>query len=215
MWFKYKDTTIKWQYPVGVLFDLLGNPEELPWPLTVYFQGFPSTVLMRLADQQNGLLKSQFMSSVKESSVLKFGENKVINLSTEDRNNLWDSLLSNDYEKFWEVNNKLYPDRNQLKSLAVRIIRASKDRPIIQEPISDPSMTLGDLLANLLPSLFGSGGEVGKELKAVAIVQGISPPLNTPIGWLAEHCSHPDNFLYIVVREKSGAGVGTSFSAAK
>lgn len=31
------------------------------------------------------------------------------------------------------------------------------------------------------------------------LVQGISPPLVTPVQWLSEHLSHPDNFLHICI----------------
>ena len=31
------------------------------------------------------------------------------------------------------------------------------------------------------------------------VVQGIEPNLNTPVLWLSEHLSYPDNFLHICV----------------
>ena len=33
------------------------------------------------------------------------------------------------------------------------------------------------------------------------VVQGIEPPLETPVQWLSEHLSHPDNFLHICMVE--------------
>jgi len=30
-------------------------------------------------------------------------------------------------------------------------------------------------------------------------IQGIEPPLETPVQWLSEHFSHPDNFLHISI----------------
>lgn len=35
---------------------------------------------------------------------------------------------------------------------------------------------------------------------AVALVQGIQAPLDTPLQWLAAHLAHPDNFCHIIVR---------------
>jgi hypothetical protein len=32
------------------------------------------------------------------------------------------------------------------------------------------------------------------------LVQGVSPSLDTPIQWLSEHLSYPDNFLHICVK---------------
>lgn len=34
------------------------------------------------------------------------------------------------------------------------------------------------------------------------IIQGIEPPLETPVQWLSEHLSHPDNFLHICMTER-------------
>lgn len=31
--------------------------------------------------------------------------------------------------------------------------------------------------------------------ESLILIQGIRPPLNTPIQWLSEHLSYPDNFL--------------------
>lgn len=31
------------------------------------------------------------------------------------------------------------------------------------------------------------------------VIQGIQPPLNTPLQWLSEHVSYPDNFLHIAL----------------
>lgn len=40
-------------YPVGVLFDLLAG-QQLPWSITVHFQGFPTSQLMRCARCTDG-----------------------------------------------------------------------------------------------------------------------------------------------------------------
>ena len=32
------------------------------------------------------------------------------------------------------------------------------------------------------------------------LVQGVTPPLDTPIQWMSEHLSYPDNFLHICVK---------------
>ena len=42
MWCSMEDgTPLKWHRPTGVLFDLHGTPEELPWRLVVHFTKFP------------------------------------------------------------------------------------------------------------------------------------------------------------------------------
>ena len=51
-------------YPVGVLFDLFANPQELPWPITVHFQGFPTQQLLRCPNE--AFVKSHYMNVLKE-----------------------------------------------------------------------------------------------------------------------------------------------------
>ena len=34
------------------------------------------------------------------------------------------------------------------------------------------------------------------------VTQGIQPDLETPLQWLAEHLSYPDNFLHVIVSLK-------------
>jgi len=55
--------------------------------------------------------------------------------------------------------------------------------------------TLGNVLIELIPQLFFDD-KVPK-----VTIQGTSPSLNTPIMWLSQNYSYPDNFLYIVYSE--------------
>jgi len=65
-------------------------------------------------------------------------------------------------------------------------------------PFAGEQHTLGDLLREFVPEVFAGGSAViDNEWRVV--IQGIEPPLETPIHWISEHFSHPDNFLYIVI----------------
>jgi autophagy-related protein 5 len=89
------------------------------------------------------------------------------------------------------------------------------DKPFIQKLFSpfdceqEKVMTLNDLLE------FTVNHEAQCELLANekkilscniddyrVIIHGIEPPLHTPIQWLSEAFSHPDNFLHICLVEK-------------
>ena len=59
-------------------------------------------------------------------------------------------------------------------------------------------MTLGEALRASVPSVFAGEGESATETFAVHI-QGVTPPLESPLGDLAAALCHPDHFLYVVL----------------
>eukprot|EP00126_Sphaerothecum_destruens_P008868 Sdes_comp20371_c0_seq5m14213 len=64
MWFEYKGTPLKWHYPIGVLFDIIGTPSELPWPLTVHFQFYPEEQILHCHDTET--VETHYISMLKE-----------------------------------------------------------------------------------------------------------------------------------------------------
>lgn len=70
-------------------------------------------------------------------------------------------------------------------------------KEVIQEPfniLDDEGVcwTLGDLIRYLFGSSFDAKNNA-------VIIHGITPPLDTPLQWLARHLTHADNFCHIVV----------------
>lgn len=57
------------------------------------------------------------------------------------------------------------------------------------------NLTIANLAISLSPSLC----ELDGEKKTQVMIHGIEPMLETPIQWLSEHMSYPDNFLHISV----------------
>lgn len=177
---------------MGVLYDLLAE-SELPWPLVVHFQNFPTEQVMRLG---NALIRSFFMNSLKESTYVKQNGIKVINeFGIRETDAIWEGLYDANYEKFWNTANVVSPASTGL--LPVRILRPNF--PIMQfpcptklEPDQDASSTLASTLAFCKVALAPTSS---------ILIQGISPPLETPLHWLYQHFCHPDGFLYIVVKE--------------
>ena len=49
-WFSFNGVPMKWQIPVGVLFDLVVAGREMPWMLLVHHRFFPSSVLLPMTD---------------------------------------------------------------------------------------------------------------------------------------------------------------------
>ena len=54
------------------------------------------------------------------------------------------------------------------------------------------TLTLGHALAILAPD--------AETQTHVVVIQGLEPPMETPIHYLSEHLSYPDNFLHVVIK---------------
>eukprot|EP01113_Clastostelium_recurvatum_P035984 TRINITY_DN5072_c0_g2_i1.p1 TRINITY_DN5072_c0_g2~~TRINITY_DN5072_c0_g2_i1.p1 ORF type:complete len:340 (-),score=101.29 TRINITY_DN5072_c0_g2_i1:94-1113(-) len=271
VWFDYKSVPLKWHYPVGVLFDLYatqnnnnagGHRPDLPWDLTLHFQGFPSSVLLRCPNDDT--VKQHYNNVLKEANYIKHGDGSKVNkLSLQEVTDMWEGLRMKEYERFFSVNRALYAPADSLKHIPLRVCLPGQ--PFLQDLIPHKNQqggdsTLAEILAYFLPELYGgskgastsfftpasstiapsspSSPSISSSLTSSiissyvtpsspprpdsdassssssssplslavpgkaprVIIQGINPPLETPILWLSENMSHPDNFLYIIVR---------------
>eukprot|EP01118_Nematostelium_gracile_P016337 TRINITY_DN673_c0_g1_i1.p1 TRINITY_DN673_c0_g1~~TRINITY_DN673_c0_g1_i1.p1 ORF type:complete len:268 (-),score=50.20 TRINITY_DN673_c0_g1_i1:153-956(-) len=197
MWFDFKGKPLKWHYPIGVLFDTMATPSDLPWDLTVHFLGFPSDQILRYGSEET--VKRHFNNVLKEANYVKHGDcSKVYALSVSETNDLWEGVKLAQWERFLGTNAKLIPEPPALKNVPIRLFqRSNRDNLVlIQEPVNpfddkkNPK-TLGSVMAELLPNLFPNSNQ------PKVVIQGVSPPLNTPITWLLNNFACPDNFLYI------------------
>jgi len=197
MWFDFKGKPIKWHYPIGVLFDVLGSSMELPWALTVHFQGFPSDQLLRCPNEAT--MKSHLTSMLKESTFIKNGDcSKINDLSVSDSNDLWEGFKLNDFDKFWKSNSKLQSEGVSLKRVPIRIFQLGNCTQVPVTALDEKGVpkTLRSALIEIVPHLFSE-----TQTKAPrVIIQGVCPSLDTPITWLSENFAHPDSFLYIVIK---------------
>lgn len=183
-------------YPVGVLFDLLSD-NELPWSITVHFQNFPTDQLLRLSNSGTSNTRSYFMNSLKESTYVKQNGIKVINdFGIKESDSIWEGLYDGHFEKFFNVSNLIVQQTNQIP---VRILRPNF--PIMQYPCEWKNSATGEMvtLGQALNSC-----KLGLNLdspESEILVQGIRPPMETPLFWMSQHLSHPDGFLYIVIKD--------------
>ena len=111
-WFAFEDVPLKWQYPLGLLYDLFSgaapyqahtqesNDEntaeidnnQLPWRLTVHFADWPEQTLVR-PDAEGRVLHDAFINAVKEADFLRNGTAKgIMSLSKEDSTTLWNAV---------------------------------------------------------------------------------------------------------------------------
>ncbi|KAG0053037.1 autophagy protein 5 [Gryganskiella cystojenkinii] len=199
IWFDYKGTPLKWWASNGVAIEGL-----LPWKVTVHFQNYPGDKLLSAAQGEG--CKDAFMSMIKEADYLRNGTTKkVMNLSKADQTQLWDGILKNDYNQFWDVNHRLVlNDGAAPRHLPVRIYLPG-NCPVIQEPVipldeQDTPRTLGQILNDALPALFPLNCDnATPRPSAGALIHGIRPSLDTSILWASQNLAYADNFLHLVI----------------
>ena len=111
-WFSFENVPLKWQYPLGLLYDLFSGSspsqvsgsnakdsepaeateEGLPWQLILHFTEWPEQALVR-PDAEGKMLHDAFVNSVKEADFLRNGTAKgIMSLSKEDSTQLWNAV---------------------------------------------------------------------------------------------------------------------------
>jgi len=219
IWLEYESIPLKWHYPIGVLYDLYTSSisstnSHLPWQITVHLSKFPEGEIIRFPDKES--IEAYYMSTLKEADSLKHKGKIIGDMQKRDHKQLWNSLLQDKYDGFWNINNKLmsYTDNLQyFRYIPFRIYIL--DKPFIQKLFSpfdseeEKWMTLNDLFFFAL-NHEAQCEQLANEKKILStniddykvIIHGIQPSLQTPIQWLSEHFSYPDNFLHICLVEK-------------
>jgi len=210
IWLEYEGQPLKWHYPVGLLYDLFAQHSQLPWNLTVHFQNYPSEELMRCGSRD--VVEAHFMSTVKEADALKRKSQVINGMQKKDHKQLWMGLLNDKFDQFWMVNRKLMEctPEDPFKNIPIRLYQP--DKPFVQKLVKPfletedasgggggrvrtETLTLGHALSILAPDAI--------DVSHTVLIQGLEPPLETPIHYLSEHLSYPDNFLHVVLKSAS------------
>ena len=190
-WLEFEGSPLKLNYPIGLLWDLNSASAELPWNITINFSNFPEGEIVRCNNR--AAMEMIFMSSLKEADTLKHRGEVMNGLQKKDHNQLWLGLQNVKFDQFWSVNRKLMENTHEkpFRSIPLRIYQPEKNH--YTQRLVKPKGTLGEVLASLgfIPSLETESQSI--------ITHGIQPPLETPIQWLSEHLSFPDNFLHLVL----------------
>ncbi|KAK7503046.1 hypothetical protein BaRGS_00005672 [Batillaria attramentaria] len=198
LWLDFEGQPLRWHHPIGVLFDLYGDPKNLPWHLTVHYENFPEDELLHCPSKE--AVEAHFMATVKEADALKHRSQVINGMQKKDHKQLWTGFQNDKFDQFWSVNRKLMENEGEeiFKHIPFRIHQP--DSVVIQKlfkPLDDSGEphTLEQLLKCTLPEY-----DWPDELKYKrVIIQGIEPRLDTPALWLSEHLSYPDNFLHICI----------------
>jgi len=196
VWLEHNGTPLRQHYPIGVLFDLYGDESRLPWTLSVHYSNFPENDIVHLPNRE--AVEAHYMATLKEADVLKHKNTVVSNMQKKDHKQLWTGLVNDRFDLFWTINKKLMetsPETPYFRYIPFRIYQL--DKPFIQKlvkPVDDDGhrLTLDDLLNQTIPE--------ANQTSSGVVVQGIEFSRQTPLQWLSEHFSYPDNFLHICVR---------------
>lgn len=145
MWLECKETgeVLRWHRPVGLQHDLYlmrasckkehDVDIDAPWEVVVHFHNFPDGILLKFPESD--VVKQFYMNAVKEAAYLQQGSTKsIMLLSKVEQNQLWEALLEDDFERFWEVNNIVAEGSEKVggvKSIPIRVF--SPGVPQIQE----------------------------------------------------------------------------------
>ncbi|XP_059698339.1 autophagy protein 5 isoform X1 [Haemorhous mexicanus] len=168
----------------------------------LHSSNFPEKDLLHCHSKD--VIEAHFMACIKEADALKHKSQVINEMQKKDHKQLWMGLQNDKFEQFWAINRKLMeypPEDNGFRYIPFRIYQATTERPFIQKlfrPIASGGQlhTLGDLLKDVCPSAIAT--EDGEQ-KTQVMIHGIEPMLETPIQWLSEHMSYPDNFLHISI----------------
>lgn len=222
-------------------------PNLLPWRISIHFTKYPSHILsleqyVTPPPSKNNsttvdfyipqtvpilkIIQQAFSNSLKQSLFLQHGSSKVaMNMSKNSHVKIWNAIMGNKYEDFWEVSADLMQtnicdndgsggtDEKKLVHIPVRLMVDGK--PHIQRPCKldaiEEKFTLGKLFSDWLPSTFSAMCVQETPESAMSTkycisrsnvkwdVQGIQPPLSTPVVDLWLTLCYPDHFLYITV----------------
>jgi len=127
-------------------------------------------------------------------------------MQKKDHNQLWLGLQNDRFDQFWSVNRRLMENSKDKPFMNIPLRIYQQDVrgfvQILAKPTTDKNstdlLTIGDFIRDLKldpPPSVKDKDSVYPRL----IVHGVEPPEETPLQWLSEHCSYPDNFLHFVV----------------
>nr|AKH66778.1 autophagy protein 5 [Artemia parthenogenetica] len=195
MWFDCEGTPLKWHYPIGVLYDLVRNEDQLPWAITVHFGSVPKEIIHCPSKET---VESFWVNCLKEADLLKHRLNYKVNcMQKRDLTQMFSGILHDKFDQFWTINKKLMESTPEgFKFIPFRLYTPDRgDKPFIQfqmKPYNSEGVvnTLKNLLDECDPKL-------ARDFKVV--LHGIFIPQEMPLQWLSEHMSYADSFLHIVL----------------
>jgi len=194
LWFEVAEgVPLKWQYPLGALFDLHCGQQDLPFQIKVHFSNAPKGTLPCPLDHG---VEADFFHYFKQGMYMRFKSRLPF---TEFRENddvkLWESVAQGGVDDFFEVLSRM--KKYEPKAVPVRILHHISD-PEYGETIQcrqialslDSEMTVRQLVDDNISGLDG---------RAKIMCQGLQLPNMAKIKDLYEMLASGDLFLYLSI----------------
>lgn len=217
MWFEYEGHPLKWNIPIGVLYDYFTNKHnqpsqgqssstDLPFAVTIRFQGFPKNKLLPCSGEID--VERAFFHSMKHALSLRFGSaKKLMDLSKVNQEALWDGIVFAKTDKVWEVLSTITRSQEGDTSgvspkLPIRVLLKRADETanlqLLHGSVSLESQTsLRQAVLTILSEHPSVDLAPSDQIKIV--VQGVTPPPDAPAVEVSNEMSAFDLFLYVVV----------------
>lgn len=205
-WLESESVPIKWNLPVGVLYDLLWLPshphgsESLVWDVSLHMlspeEPFPSHIIP-FSKTYSTCLDQVLVNTLKQACYVVCGNSRsVMSLSEEDTLALWRAILLCDFTIYDSIMAKAIPARSTAKTrIPVKIYVAGSAQliqaPILAQDSAGQWTTLRDVCEMYLPELTGW----------TAFCHGIdiAPVMLLPLLEVWTNLRHLDYFLYVVI----------------
>lgn len=188
VWLEANGVPLKLYLPIGVLYDLYAQDDDVTW--NVYIRSSdPPQGYMNLSKDTMELM---FMQSVKEADFLKRKAICITGMKMDEHKRLWNSVAQSHFDDFWSINRKLMDcTEKQFDRVPLRIHR--KGAPFKQGSLNFcQDETIGQAISKLL----------SEDISGMEFVShGIELPLDTPLLFAITNLAYPDNFLHVVLKD--------------
>ena len=162
-------------------------------------------------------MEAYFLATVKEADVLKHRGDIMSNMQKRDHNQLWTGLVNHKFDPFWLVNKKLM-SITPFRCIPIRVYLPA--HPVYLQKLikcddeKDHPITLHDFLSK--HNYFQqqqqkqdddcespASDQIAKfEKRLKLLTHGHEVPAQTPIQWMSEHLSYPDNFIHLCIHSR-------------
>lgn len=216
MWFEFNNFVLKPNIPIGLLYDLCGQP-SLPWQLTIHFQAAPKELSM-IRCQSIVDTEKLYFQSLKQAVYLIHGSTRVYYALTVDmQKSLWNDILKADMKHAREMmcSATVIPAQDtDIRNIPVRLYR-THSLIVVQGPIQtkyasqlrdegdgmDATVTTVAVAVQRLLHMEHHSESESLDFFArhAVLAQGIELPLEAPLGLVWRLFSHLDLFLNLCI----------------